>query len=81
MCSVCAEEVRRGRIKEYAEAYDGVTFREGQDPWDLACDLAFPCATQNELDAAEAAALVSNGCMAVAEGAMASINTTFGHML
>ena len=63
------KEVRRGRIKEYAEAHDAVTFREGQDPWDLACDLAFPCATQNELDGAEAAALVANGCMAVAEGA------------
>ena len=63
------KEVRRGRIKEYADAHDGVTFREGQDPWDLTCDLAFPCATQNELDGGEAQALVSNGCMAVAEGA------------
>ena len=61
--------VRRGRIKEYADVHDGVTFREGQDPWDLPCDLAFPCATQNELDGDEAAALVANGCKAVAEGA------------
>ena len=43
------KEVRRGRIKEYADTFDGVTFREGQDPWDLACDLAFPCATQRGL--------------------------------
>ena len=63
------KEVRRGRISEYAEAHDGVTFRAGQDPWDLPCDLAFPCATQNELDGAEAQTLVANGCKAVAEGA------------
>ena len=63
------KEARRGRISEYADAHDGVVFRAGQDPWDLPCDLAFPCATQNELDGAEAAALVANGCKAVAEGA------------
>lgn len=63
------KEVRRGRIKEYADVHDGVTFREGQDPWDLPCDLAFPCATQNELDGDEAAALIAHGCQAVVEGA------------
>jgi len=63
------KQVQRGRIKEYADAHDGVIFREGKDPWDLACDLAFPCATQNELGGAEAAMLVANGCKAVAEGA------------
>ncbi|MEE3372511.1 MAG: NADP-specific glutamate dehydrogenase [Planctomycetota bacterium] len=60
---------RRGRISEYAQEFSGVTFHEGQRPWSVACDLAFPCATQNELNEEEAQTLVRNGIKAVAEGA------------
>ncbi len=62
------KENRRGRIREYAEHY-GAEFREGETPWSLGCQLAFPCATQNELREADAAALIANGLVAVAEGA------------
>lgn len=60
--------VQRGRISEYAEKY-GCEFHEGKRPWGIPCDLALPCATQNELDADDAKALVANGCIAVSEGA------------
>ena len=63
------KEVRRGRLTEYAEHFDGVDYREGAKPWGIECDLAFPCATQNELDADDAALLVRNGCKGVSEGA------------
>jgi len=59
---------RRGRIREYVEKWGG-TFHPGKRPWSVACDLAFPCATQNEIDAADARQLVANGCRLVAEGA------------
>ncbi len=59
---------RRGRISEYAKEY-GVEFYEAQRPWGTVCDMAFPCATQNELDVDDARTLVRNGCIAVAEGA------------
>lgn len=59
---------RRGRIKEFAEAFN-LIYVEGGTPWDVACDLAFPCATQNELDEKDAQKLVDNGCIGVAEGA------------
>ena len=59
---------RRGRIKEFADAF-GLTYREGKRPWDIPCDCAFPSATQNELDADDARALLDNGCFVVAEGA------------
>ena len=62
------KEVRRGRIKEYAEKY-GVDYYEGEKPWAIPCDLAFPCATQNEIGSAEAETLVKNGCVGVSEGA------------
>ncbi len=58
----------RGRIREYAETY-GCKYVEGEKPWGEKCDVALPCATQNELNGDHAAALVANGCMAVAEGA------------
>jgi len=58
---------KRGRIKEYADKY-GCDFNEGK-PWNLKCDIALPCATQNELNENEAQALVSNGCICVSEGA------------
>lgn len=59
---------KRGRIKEFAERY-GLLYMEGKRPWELPCDLAFPCATQNEIDAKDAETLVKNGCKGVAEGA------------
>ncbi len=62
------KNVRRGRIREYAEKY-GCKFHEGRRPWAVNCDIALPCATQNELNEAEAKRLVANGCMLVSEGA------------
>jgi len=63
------KEVRRGRISEYAEKYPGSTYHEGQRPWGVPCDVAFPCATQNEIDEQEAATLLANGVQSVCEGA------------
>ena len=63
------KNVYRGRIREYAETYPSATYYEGQRPWGVACDIAMPCATQNELNGDEAQALVDNGCICVAEGA------------
>ena len=60
---------RRGRISEYADQFDGATFHEGNRPWGVNCDIALPCATQNELNGDEAKTLVANGAMCVAEGA------------
>ena len=60
--------LRRGRISEYAE-YFKCEFHEGKRPWSVPCDLAFPCATQNELEEGDAKELVANGCELVAEGA------------
>ncbi len=62
------KNVRRGRIAEYADEFD-VTFYEGKKPWDIPAELAFPCATQNEISAGDARKLIENGCIAVAEGA------------
>lgn len=59
---------RRGRIREYAEKF-GCEFFEGERPWKIPCDIAFPNATQNELDGNDARALIDNGCFCVAEGA------------
>jgi len=61
------KNVKRGRIKEYADHY-GCEFSQGR-PWTIKCDIALPCATQNELDKADADNLVANGCMCVSEGA------------
>ncbi|MHC4212769.1 MAG: NADP-specific glutamate dehydrogenase [Planctomycetota bacterium] len=62
------KNVRRGRIKEYADKY-GVKYMEGKRPWSIKCDCAFPSATQNEIDAEDAKTLLANGCYLVAEGA------------
>lgn len=62
------KNIDRGRIKEYAEKY-GAEYHEGQRPWKVPCELAFPCATQNEILEIDAKALADNGCKAVAEGA------------
>jgi glutamate dehydrogenase (NADP+) len=59
---------RRGRIEEYVQEFGG-TFHAGQRPWNVPCDLAFPCATQNEIELADAEALIKNGCRAISEGA------------
>ena len=59
---------RRGRIKEYAEHF-GCQYLEGKRPWNIKCDVAMPCATQNELDGNDAQALLDNGCFCVCEGA------------
>ena len=63
------KEVRRGRIKEYAEAVPTAVYTEGKGIWTIPCDIALPCATQNELNLDDAKALIANGCFAVAEGA------------
>jgi len=63
------KEVRRGRIKEYADARKSAEYTEGKGIWNIKCDIALPCATQNELDEKDAQALVKNGCYAVGEGA------------
>jgi glutamate dehydrogenase (NADP+) len=60
---------RRGRLSEYVAKYPNSEYREGKTPWDIKCDAAFPCATQNELQKKDAAILVSNGCKVVSEGA------------
>ena len=62
------KEVRRGRIADYAQQF-GCDFHAGKRPWGVPCDLAFPCATQNELDIDDARTLVANGIIAVGEGA------------
>ena len=63
------KNVRRGRIREYAEKYPTATYFKGQRPWGIKCDIALPCATQNEIEAPDAKALVENGCKCVCEGA------------
>ena len=60
---------KRGRIKEYLDKYPSAEYHEGKRPWSIKCDIALPCATQNELNADEAKTLVDNGCMCVGEGA------------
>ncbi len=59
----------RGRISEYADHFTGATYHDGSRPWTVPCDLALPCATQNELNEEEAKELVANGVIAVSEGA------------
>lgn len=59
----------RGRIKEYAQQYPKAQYFAGQRPWNVPCDIALPCATQNEICKADAEALVANGCFCVSEGA------------
>jgi len=62
------KNVRRGRIKEYAERFS-CEYHDGKAPWSVPCDAAFPSATQNEIEEADARALVEKGCRVVAEGA------------
>jgi glutamate dehydrogenase (NADP+) len=60
---------KRGRIKEYVNAYPSAEYFEGKRPWEVKCDIALPCATQNELNDEEAKMLLNNGCICVGEGA------------
>lgn len=77
------KEVERGRISEYVKRVPGATFHEGSTSiWQVPCDIALPCATQNELDGNAAKTLVANGCFAVAEGAnMPSTPEAVAHFL
>ncbi|MCX5643985.1 MAG: NADP-specific glutamate dehydrogenase [Phycisphaerae bacterium] len=63
------KNVRRGRIREYADHFKGAKYLAGKRPWGVPCDLAFPSATQNEIDEDSARLLVKNGCFCVSEGA------------
>ena len=63
------KNIKRGRIQEYCDKYPNAKYFEGQRPWGIKCDIALPCATQNELNEQEAKVLVQNGCVLVAEGA------------
>ena len=63
------KEVKRGRLKEYAERVEGAEYHEGKGIWSVKCDIALPCATQNELNGEDAKTLAANGCAAVCEGA------------
>ena len=67
-CVMDLNNKKRGRIKECAKDFECKYF-EGQRPWNVKCDIAFPCATQNEINESDAKALVKNGCIAVGEGA------------
>jgi len=60
---------KRGRISEYLEEYPNATFVKGKTPWEVKCDIALPCATQNELNGDDARLLLQNGCICVSEGA------------
>ena len=60
---------RRGRISEYVEKYSDATYHKGETPWSVPCQVALPCATQNELEGEDAKTLIENGCVCVAEGA------------
>lgn len=63
------KNVRRGRIREYAEKYPEAVYYPGERPWKIACDIALPCATQNEIGEDDAETLVKGGCFCVVEGA------------
>ena len=74
------KEVRRGRISEFAEQF-GCEFHDNAKVWQFPCDLAFACATQNELNLQDAKTLVANGCIAVAEGANMPATLEAAHFL
>ena len=62
------KNIKRGRIKEYAEKY-GIEYIEGERPWGVKCDVALPSATENEIDENDAKTLIDNGCFCISEGA------------
>lgn len=63
------KNIKRGRISEYTKKYPSAEFHKGERPWTVKCDIALPCATQNELDGNEAEQLIANGCICISEGA------------
>jgi glutamate dehydrogenase (NADP+) len=63
------KNVRRGRMSEYADKYKSASYHEGERPWSIKCDVAMPCATQNEVNEEEARILIKNGCFVISEGA------------
>ena len=63
------KNIRRGRIKEYVSKYPTAQYFDGQRPWGIPCDIAMPCATQNEVEKHDAEQLLKNGCTCVVEGA------------
>ncbi len=63
------KNVRRGRIRELAEKFPGIEYHEGRGVWNVPCEIALPCATQNELDGNDAKTLLDNGCFCISEGA------------
>src|SRR5688572_32762229 len=71
---------RRGRISEYADEFKSATFYPGKTPWAVPCDVALPCATQNELLGDDARILVKNGCIGVSEGANMPTNLEGVHV-
>ncbi|WP_339650530.1 NADP-specific glutamate dehydrogenase [uncultured Maribacter sp.] len=70
---------KRGRISEYVDKYTSAEFHEGKTPWNVKCDIALPCATQNELNKEDAKNLLKNGCICVAEGANMPCNADAVH--
>ena len=74
------KNVKRGRISEYAEHFTGATYHEGKRPWAIPCDVALPCATQNELMGDDARELIKNGCIGVSEGANMPTNLEGVHV-
>ncbi|HEV2568032.1 NADP-specific glutamate dehydrogenase [Sphingomonas sp.] len=74
------KNVKRGRIKEYVDQFAGSTFTPGKTPWGVPCDVALPCATQNELLGEDAKTLIANGCIAVSEGANMPTNLDGVHL-
>jgi glutamate dehydrogenase (NADP+) len=71
---------RRGNLSDYPAKF-GATFHKNQSPWRISCDLAFPCATQNEIGAKEVKSLLKHGCVAIAEGANMPVNTEAHQLL
>jgi len=63
------KNIKRQRIHNYLEKYPSASFHKGEKPWSVPCDIALPCATQNELDEKDAQTLISNGCFCISEGA------------
>ncbi|MDP4185563.1 MAG: glutamate dehydrogenase, partial [Bacteroidota bacterium] len=63
------KNIERGRIRDYADHFKKAVYYAGKKPWSIKCDIAMPCATQNEISGADARLLIQNGCIAVAEGA------------
>jgi glutamate dehydrogenase (NADP+) len=63
------KNIKRARISEYVKEFPSAIFMKGKKPWSIACDIALPCATQNELDGGDAKLLINNGCFCVSEGA------------